>query len=144
MKRFGEAVTCSVFAAPFSRASIFLNYPRSQLSSHFVNLKLLRFYLEKPGDEPGFIPSPWDMSSQDSSIISKIALMSASDTGDFLRWARSWLRIVTAPLPVTRCVGKYPFFDTRLSVGYRRRCCIKKRIAGNLIKLPNTICNPFV
>jgi hypothetical protein len=56
--------------------------------------------------------------------------MSASDTGDFLRLARSWLRIV-AP-PVTRRVGKYPFFDTRLSVGYRRRCCIKKRITGNL------------
>jgi hypothetical protein len=34
--------------------------------------------------------------SQDSSIISKIAPMSASDTGDFLRLARSWLRIVAA------------------------------------------------
>jgi len=33
---------------------------------------------------------------------------------------------------VTRRVGKYPFFDTPLSVGYRRRCCIKKRITGNL------------
>jgi hypothetical protein len=32
---------------------------------------------------------------------------------------------------------------TRLSVGYRRRCCIKKRVTGNLIKLPNTICNRF-
>ena len=45
---------------------------------------------------------------------------------------------------LTRRVGKYPFFDTPLSGGYRRRCCIKKRITGNLIKLPNTICNPFV
>jgi len=34
--------------------------------------------------------------SQDSSIISKIASMSASDTGDFLRLARSWLRSVAA------------------------------------------------
>ena len=31
--------------------------------------------------------SPWDVSSQDSSIISKIASMSVSDTGDFLRLA---------------------------------------------------------
>jgi len=68
-----------------SRASIFLNYSRSQLSSHFVNLQLLRFYPEKPGDEPGFIPSHWDVSSQDFSIISKIASMSAKNTGDFLR-----------------------------------------------------------
>jgi hypothetical protein len=70
--------------------------------------------------------------------------MSARDTGDFLHLAASWLRIVAAPPPVTRHVGKYHFFDTPLSVGYRRRCCIKKRITGNLIKLPNTICNPFV
>ena len=45
---------------------------------------------------------------------------------------------------MTHRVGKYPFFDTRLSVGYRRRCCIKKRVTGNLIELPNTICNLFV
>ena len=31
----------------------------------------------------------------------------------------------------------------RLSVGYRRRCCIKKKITGNPSKLPKTICNPF-
>jgi hypothetical protein len=43
-----------------------------------------------------YAQSPWDVSSQDSSIISKIASMSASDTGDFLRLARSWLKIVVA------------------------------------------------
>jgi hypothetical protein len=64
--------------------------------------------------------------------------------GIFCAWRASWLRIVDTPPPVTRHVGKYPFFDTPLSVGYRRRCCIKKRITGNLIKLLNTICNPFV
>jgi hypothetical protein len=58
--------------------------------------------------------------------------MSANDTGDFLRLARSWLKIIAPPPPVTRRVGKYPFFDTRLSVGYRRRCCIKKRITGDI------------
>jgi hypothetical protein len=121
-----------VFAAPFSRASIFLNYSRSQLSSHFVNLQLLRFYPEKPGDEPGFIPSHWDVSSQDFSIISKIASMSARDTGDFLRLAGELAEDCgRAPARNPR-VGKYPFFDTPLSVGYRRRCCIKKRITGNL------------
>jgi hypothetical protein len=57
--------------------------------------------------------------------------MSTSDTGDFLRLTLSWLKIVTPPQPVIRRVGKYPFFDTRLSVGYRRRYCVKKRITGN-------------
>jgi len=31
-----------------SRALMFLNYSRSQVSSHFVNLELLRFCSEKP------------------------------------------------------------------------------------------------
>jgi len=34
-----------------------------------------------------YAQSPWDVFSQDSSIISKIASRSASDTGDFLRLA---------------------------------------------------------
>jgi hypothetical protein len=34
-----------------------------------------------------YAQSPWDVSSQDSSIISKIVSMSASDTEDFLRLA---------------------------------------------------------
>ena len=56
IQRFGEAVTWLALRTLVSRASIFLNYLRSQLSSHFVNLQLLGFCPENLRNEPGFMP----------------------------------------------------------------------------------------
>ena len=77
MKRFGEVVTCSVLIAPGSRAAAFLSYLRLQ---HFRSLSR---------DGCKFL-------SPQLCKISKMVSKSAKSVFDFLRLARSWLRIVAA------------------------------------------------
>jgi hypothetical protein len=57
-------------------------------SWRFCQPAIVKILTKKAPELTGvYAQSPWDVFSQDSSIISKIALMSASDTGDFLRLA---------------------------------------------------------
>jgi hypothetical protein len=65
------------------------------------------------------------------SKISKMASRSAKSVFDFLCLTGELAENCGRAAPAARSVAKYPFFDTPLSVGYRRRCCIKKRITGN-------------
>jgi hypothetical protein len=80
-----------------SRATNLPQLPTIAGSWRFCQPAIVKILPRKAPESTGVYPqSPWDVSSQDSSIISKIASMSASDTGDFLRLARSWLRVVAA------------------------------------------------
>jgi hypothetical protein len=96
-----------------SRAAVFLSYLRLQ---HFRSLSRVVCKFLSP----------------QLCKISKMSSSSAKSAFDFLRLVGELAKNCGRAPARKPPVGKYPFFDTLLSVGCRRRCCIKKRITGNL------------
>src|SRR4028118_1042021 len=139
MKQFGEVVTCSVLSAPFSRASIFLNYPRSQIPSDLArdSCKVLSPQLSK---------------------ISRMASKSARSIFDFLRLAGelaencghvgvNFSEAVAAGAEFCVSSKSSASVSSRsaLSVSSGDRsstnCCLSE--AFSVLKLPKSVCNPI-